>query len=152
MGNRRDRGKSPRAEVTPTPRKGPRTGVTPGTSKRPAVAPQGHDRRVSWRFGYADKDGPWGWHADERLMIDLHEFLCSMEQQTWPMNRSKQIPVANICPAAQRRLEERGLDDTDDLVELRVNGAERVWGIRHGSIFAFLWWDPRHEVCPSQKD
>jgi hypothetical protein len=110
------------------------------------------DSRVSWRFGSVDPDGPWGWHVNERLTVDLHDFLCSMEKQTWPMDRSKQIPVENICRGAQRRLEERGLDDAEDLVELRVTGAGRIWGIRYGSIFAFLWWDPQHEVCPSLRD
>jgi hypothetical protein len=133
------------------PRKEPRYAQQPGTGKRPAVAFDAHDQRISWRFGMADTDGPWGWHSDERLLVDLHVYLCAMEQQTWPPNRAKQIPVANICHEAQQRLAERGLDDVDDLVEFRVTGAARIWGIRHGSVLAFLWWDPRHEVCPSSR-
>jgi hypothetical protein len=152
MGDRRSKGKHPRAADPPAPRKEPRYTAQPGTGKHPAIAPEGHDQRVSWRFGTADKDGPWGWHSDERLMVVLHDFLCAMEQQRWPTDRSKPIPVAHLCRDAQRRLQERRLDDVDDLVEFRVTGAGRVWGIRQGPVFAFLWWDPRHEVCPSLQD
>ena len=43
------------------------------------------------------------------------------------------------------------MDDVDELYQLRVTGAERVWGIRSGPLLRLLWWDPNHEVYPVMK-
>ena len=37
------------------------------------------------------------------------------------------------------------------LVLRRISGPGRVWGIREEHVLDLLWWDPRHEVCPSPK-
>lgn len=52
---------------------------------------------------------------------------------------------------AQTRLEELKLDDEEELFRFRLDGTARVWGIREGRVFKILWWDPEHEICPSNK-
>jgi len=57
--------------------------------------------------------------------------------------------VASIIKDAQKRLEELKLDDVDQLYSLRLNGRERLWGIRSNDKFSILWWDPEHQICPA---
>ena len=61
------------------------------------------------------------------------------------------IDVHRLSKTAQDRLREIRLDDIDDVISLRVTGQERIFGVRFGSVLRLLWWDPLHEVCPSQK-
>jgi hypothetical protein len=64
---------------------------------------------------------------------------------------SHPIPVGDITPDAQRRLEAIGQADVDELFSLRFTGRERLWGIRDRHTLKVLWWDPGHEICPSTK-
>jgi hypothetical protein len=59
------------------------------------------------------------------------------------------VALDSICSEAQRRLEEKRLDDNDALIELRCSGTHRVWGIEDGNVFMIIWWDPDHKICPS---
>ena len=141
-------------------RKQPRiAGSMPAAKKIVSIFPS-HDQsseRISWRFGELDLDGPWGWHltneADLRL---IHEKLRQMEQLTWDEARNpkgmgqKPIGRESLIAAARKRLREIQADDAD-LVEFHLGGLPRVWGRRCGNVCHLLWWDPRHEVCPSKK-
>lgn len=64
--------------------------------------------------------------------------------------RDHAVKVSSIIPEAQRRLMELQLDDTDQLWRFRFDGETRLWGLRDGSCFLVLWWDPEHKVCPSK--
>ena len=64
---------------------------------------------------------------------------------------NKAIPIEHLCSDAQNRLRDLGLDDYDEVWEMRIGGKERVWGLRDASVMLLLWWDPEHEVCPSEK-
>jgi hypothetical protein len=61
------------------------------------------------------------------------------------------IPVERLCKQAQDRLESIRLDDIDEVLSMRVGGLERVIGWRFDGAVYLLWWDPRHEACPSKK-
>ena len=61
-----------------------------------------------------------------------------------------EVPVANIITNAQKRLAGLNLDDTETLVSLRLTGRQRIWGIRVANILRVLWWDPEHQVYPSE--
>lgn len=90
-------------------------------------------------------------HHDE-LLTRFREW----EKGTWreilvrDARNNHPIDVASCCPESQRRLKANGLEDLDQLVSLRVNSTARVIGIRDRATFKILWWDPNHEVCPSQ--
>jgi hypothetical protein len=76
------------------------------------------------------------------------------ETMAWPeiLGRNNHaIPLGDLCYAAQKRLVEIQQDDVDDLISLRLTGTMRVWGIRDRNILKILWWDPNHNVCPTQK-
>ena len=74
---------------------------------------------------------------------------------TWKEFKNKQnhnIPVISINKEARKRLTEIEKDDIDYLFSVRINGKQRLWGIRRDlHAFNLLWWDPKHEICPSKK-
>ena len=61
------------------------------------------------------------------------------------------VPLGDLSSSARRRLEEIGLDDRDDLICLRLGSLERIWGFLEQGVFHLVWWDPKHQVCPSAK-
>jgi hypothetical protein len=87
---------------------------------------------------------------------NLHQILDklkSFENSTWPeieRHGSHTVGVHKIIREAQRRLYDLKLDDTDELYSLRLTGTERLWGLRQNDVFSLLWWDPNHEICPSE--
>jgi hypothetical protein len=52
---------------------------------------------------------------------------------------------------AQDRLEDLRRADQTTISALRISGERRLWGFRVGNIFHVIWWDPHHEVWPSEK-
>jgi hypothetical protein len=106
----------------------------------------------AWRLSLLELDKPFGWHElDAGQMRYVREKLSSFESMTWGEILGKQnhrVAVDSICNDAQRRLIEIKQDDIDELVSLRLSGAERIWGILD-NVVKVLWWDPNHEICPS---
>lgn len=113
--------------------------------------------RLVWRVSIIDKDGKWGWgRIDSNILWDkIHSKLKSFESMTLHEitnnGDSHNIEVNQIVKDAQRRLEEIRQADVDELFSLRLSGKERIWGIVDRNIFKILWWDPKHEICPSAK-
>jgi hypothetical protein len=147
----------PAAGASPTNVRRPAKAVPVFGERRPAAfeAPR-EDVRLSWRLGTADVEGKWGWHhVDNGTGLYLKSKLAAFETMTWgelaASRNNKRIPVENICGEAQERLRHLKRDDVTDLWELRLTGEQRIWGWRVGDVMHLLWWDPRHEVCPSQK-
>lgn len=127
--------------------------------KRPrlAVSRDDHDQRPVWRFGHMDHDGPfaWDWAAFHHHLGTLVE----LERRRWDdftgsgSIGAKRIALSDgsLSREALRRLERIKFDDADALWEIRVGGKPRFWGVRLGSCFHFLWWDPDHLVCPTKR-
>jgi hypothetical protein len=134
------------------PKKG--AGTTLSAKKKPAVLQAARDiPRITWRFGVFDHGGPWPLHGissnDHRELLEkLGVFEQSRVSELEGSSGIKNIPVENIIPQAQRRLEAIHLDDYD-LWELHIKGEPRMWCIRNGEVLSLLWWDPKHEICPS---
>jgi hypothetical protein len=111
---------------------------------------------LSWRFGHSDKGGPYSWlvlgapeiHA---LMLRLPEF----EFMTWDQLQAAgchQISSSELCDEAKTRLRELEYDDIDELMAYRITGAKRMWCMKDGSLMRVLWWDPDHQVYPTEVD
>jgi len=137
--------------------------VSPAVAKKPIIPSRWPSdtesgRRIAWRIGDAELEGPWPWTAltaaDARR---VHAFLSQMEKLTWDdacrggTPRIKLERVRDAPQAVKDRLIETQRDDVDELVNLRLSGVERVWGVRRGNACHILWWDPRHEVWPSAR-
>lgn len=117
-----------------------------------------------WQIGRIDHDEKWGWKCigQKRWEAIILPHLADRETMTWAEiemqgGRKKKgtnnhsIPCNNLCPEAQRRLEELITEDIDELFSLSVNNKIRIWGIRRERVLQILWFDFEHEVCPSSK-
>jgi hypothetical protein len=105
--------------------------------------------------------GAWGWHllsdSDCRSLLDL---MCEMGRLTWEEVRQQTAgghrrhhhhPVAEFCAEARNRIEELQYDDVDDrMFRFRLDGAGRLWGYERDGIFHAVWWDPNHQVYPTE--
>jgi hypothetical protein len=103
-----------------------------------------------------DLGGPFGWEraSAEQLRELLGTHIRSIETTTWAdhgRRGSHSIFVEDCCKAAQQRLADIQQDDTDEVYSLRFGGQKRIIGIRDNDTLKVLWWDPEHQVCPSQK-
>ncbi len=135
--------------------------VAPDVKKLPAFGPavSSNEQNPSWRIARLDLVDPFGWHtvdgADE--LHKIRQKLKEFEEKTWneilvkEKKRNHTVSVSDICPEALKRLQALNLDDLEEVVSLRLSGAERIWGFRAGPVMTLLWWDPTHRVCPSLK-
>lgn len=94
---------------------------------------------------------------DANMVLDIREKLANFETMSWAeilvdaKKYNHQISVDQICQAATERLRELKLDDVDQLLSLRLQATQRVWGLLERGVVTLLWWDPNHEICPSVK-
>lgn len=112
--------------------------------------------RPVWRIQSLDLEGPFGWNVHSAATLrDVHLKLGNFESMHWREIEQKPschfTAVDRLEKAAQDRLVELNLDDTDTLFQLRLDGKTRVWGIRDRFIFRILWWDPEHGVYKVEK-
>lgn len=98
----------------------------------------------------------YGWNTiTSAKFAEVREKLGSFESKSWPEARAENpkgqhpVPLEDLIPEAQKRLEELKLDDLDELVRIRLSGKERVWCAQFGNVLYLLWWDPEHNICPS---
>lgn len=117
---------------------------------------EGYDQNPVWQIGSIDIDGPFGWGELETQFI-ISEILPKVqdfETMKWSEilgRNNHEVDISDFSKEAQKRLQEIGLNDIEKMVSLRLTGPKRLWGIKLQNTMRVLWWDPNHEVCPSQK-
>jgi hypothetical protein len=119
----------------------------------------------SWRLSLLDLDhaGGWSWSATEANLREIVKFLSEMERLRWTEIRAQvtssrrashrkhhEVPTESLCREAQRRLQDLQLDEFDELFRFRLTGPKRLWGVVHAGVFYPLWWDPSHQVYPTE--
>ena len=100
-----------------------------------------------------------GWiHLDPNDLDALLPRLRQWETMTWAeilaeggRKRNHLIDVSRCIPEAQQRLRDSGLDDQEQLLSLSVNSVARLIGVLDRATFRILWWDPKHQICPSHQ-
>ena len=113
--------------------------------------------KVSWRLSDTDRGGNWGCSLsilDDSKAKEIIRKLRDYDSMTWADlkgRNSHTIPTNKISKEAKDRLLEIEKDDVDLLFSIRISGKERLWGVREGSVFNILWWDPEHKVYPCKK-
>lgn len=132
--------KKPRIETYPKDNKIPKEGEGP--------------RKFKWSFRYAELDGPWGWNkiSMEKFLKDILNKLQDFETMSWPEiegRNNHSISVEKLDSKAKKRLKELKLCSIK-LFSLRLTNKERVFGLKEENILYILWWDPKHEVCPTE--
>ncbi|MBC8491862.1 MAG: hypothetical protein H8D42_04810 [Candidatus Marinimicrobia bacterium] len=133
--------------------------IDPKSKKQPRVdqsLEKPFDRTPVWQISTIDVDGPWGWKNIEKTYFfdEIIRKIKDFEKMFWKEiigRNSHEVRVSEISGDAFKRLSELKLDDIETLVSLRLNGENRLWGIRVENIFKVLWWDPNHDVFPSFK-
>jgi len=115
------------------------------------------EKKLSWKFSIIDTGGEWTFKSIKKDYFWNHLLnkLKNYESQTVgefivPKHNHK-IEKCRLCKEAQKRLIEIELDDCDELYSVHITSIKRLWGILEGSYFKILWWDPHHEICPSNK-
>lgn len=128
--------------------------------KKPVVSSQfvsDDSGPIVWSFLLIDCCGPWGF--DSICRNEFHSLITSSfkdkEGISWAKLKSDtgshNVLISKLIKEAKERLMELRIDDRDELFSMRFTGKKRVWGIRDGNVFKVLWWDPKHEICPSEK-
>jgi len=122
---------------------------------------------VRFSFEYADTgyDGGWGFHTDDASSHQVMGILCEQGRRTWgevwadtagpSHNRHKKHhgqSVGSLCAEAQARLGTLKLDEVfdDTMFRFRQGGLGRLWGFIAGDVFHVVWWDPGHNVYPTE--
>ncbi|WP_319778402.1 hypothetical protein [Maridesulfovibrio sp.] len=114
------------------------------------------DSHISWHFNLMDQAPESPWTSLPKHLNRYADKLHAYEKQTIAeIFHEKQqynhaVPVGRLVPRAQARLNTLKIK-VDALYRLRFGGKPRLWGILKGNIFQILWFDPQHQVCPSEK-
>ena len=152
-------------------------GKTPGirqepvSAKKPRAKLTDQDLKASqskfrWSLALADREGKWAF-GDEvfgedwcsKILPKLKDF----EGKTWAIianqssgrsrgTRNHHITCSDLVKGARKRLKQINMDDLGQLYSLRLEGKRRLFGVVQGHVFKLLWYDPRHEICPSRRN
>lgn len=126
------------------------------------VDPNGYlSETPKWAFKMCDMEHPkWAVKTSafgEKILPKLASFegLTWSEIQSASGGRSHGTnshfeKVTDLIKEAQNRIIELNIH-TDDVFSLRLSGTERLYGTLSDGIFNIIWYDPKHEVCPSVK-
>jgi hypothetical protein len=143
-----------KAEIPPT--RTVRLGVNPNSIYQMEMdwSEDGADRQDHWSWGPRD----WAQDAWDGVIFPK---LSSFETMKWfeieaavtdsghRMHHSMEIET--ICDECQTRLLE--LEKvTGDIYRFRLGNRRRLWGFRVLNVFEILWYDPEHNVYPTDPD
>ena len=154
--------------------------VTPGIQQIKKMVRNGmvydHSDVFSWTKEFADTSGEWPWGSRQWSKEDWDNFINlnmdrrkkdgdtwgKIKSETYPSkkgNKKKNIHYSRetICKEARDRWEKGETDypfeDFEEIFRFRLGNLKRLYGfIAPGGLFILLWWDPKHNICPSDPD
>ena len=125
------------------------------TSRKDRSLERKKDIGVKFYTEIMDYEGRWGWrNFNNRELQELIPKIINFSGSNFSQlgyQGSHFVPLGQLVKEAQDRLQEIKKEDTEKLYSLRLDGKKRIWCIAKGNVLQILWWDPRHEVCPSLK-
>lgn len=159
------RGKPKRAPAVPAVGKGKRQPAVdvPGRKESPRTpdlpGAGNSDERLCWRFTHVDNDGDWGFrNVDPQTLCEIMTHLRDFESMTLNAvfhnggEPGKDYEVEQIPNQdALKRLVEKNLADQTKISRLRLGGKPRLYGFLRGNVFYVVFWDPEHDIWPSNK-
>ncbi|MDX6649080.1 MAG: hypothetical protein QOJ97_1031 [Solirubrobacteraceae bacterium] len=137
-------------------------------SKNPKAAPVATSTRETpfFCFHHADRatKEAWAFKPGGGQASELLDFLCDMGRLKWNDIESQETgtrkrrrkhhsqSIGSLDTAAQADLRKRKLDETfgDEMFRFRLSGKSRLWGFRAKRVFHVIWWDPDHQVYPTE--
>ncbi|MCD7708972.1 MAG: hypothetical protein LUI02_03760 [Clostridiales bacterium] len=122
-------------------------------------------QKVVWAFDNIDTDGPFAFDVrredfEHALVLEKMIEYATMtwgdvKKQTHDGGKSKNHYLKDMSHEAEKRLEKKGLAAllSDCIFSFALDNLMRVVGYVDidKNLFHVLWYDPRHEVCPSTK-
>lgn len=111
-----------------------------------------------WQFRRIDKEhARWSLRDCCNFNKDVLEKLHDFEGMPWSeiintngVDTNHFVQITDLCKEAQKRLETLKVYE-DELFSLRLSNTKRLFGILNDGVFRVLWYDPKHEICPSTK-
>lgn len=116
----------------------------------------------SWAFHLCDEFHPrWSLNCYPSLYNDVLKKLQSYEGMTWGEIQSSSggkthgtnshfEKMSELCKEARKRAEELHIYE-DYIFSLRLDGKKRLFGLIEDGVFLVIWYDPNHEIYPSEK-
>ena len=138
-------------------KKTPQKAYEPSNQKIPRQQPLvNNNYKILWSFSILDEDGPFGWsqctsHEKYFEILKKKKEFEKMSFEEIGKNGSHNVEVEKLSLPARKRLEDIHQEDIEQLYSLRLTGKNRIWGKLNNNILRILWWDPEHQVCPSEK-
>lgn len=116
------------------------------------------DSNFLWRvhdnfIDYEHHQFGWGKVKIKHFLKKVVQTLQSYEGLKW--REVKQKPhchpwgLDEIPKECYFRLEERQID-VEELFQIGLGNKPRIIGYKTGSIFYLMWYDPKHEFCPTK--
>jgi hypothetical protein len=160
--------KSARLRMAPASDKDVRASKMPGTDKNPRIEKNPNSiaqMQMEWSVAMADQEGHWGWGAprawsDEHWNKLINPGLLEFEKLTWAeiwshntggKDRHKKhhdMPINILCDEAKGRWTAIG-QTADITFRFRLGGTRRLWGYKQVNKFLLIWWDPDHNIYPT---
>lgn len=119
---------------------------------------------VSWCFDRIDRNGDFAFDIqrddfDSKFILGK---MIAISNMTWrelkrathdnAKGKNHEIDADNFSAKAKRRFRELQLDEeADALFSIAISNKIRIFGTRRNAEFHPIWYDPNHEVCPSNQ-
>lgn len=132
--------------------------------KQVAIARSGSTlkKKPVWRFDMIDREGRFAFDLSRKdfLHREVLQKLMDYGGMTWEeidrqqhdRGKSKHhyLNPDSLSSEAKSRIRARHLEEeTDVIYSFALQNLLRIIGIRQGEEFFAVWYDPRHEFCPS---
>lgn len=152
-------GKTPGIRQEPVSAKKPRAKLTDQALKASHI-------KFRWSLVLADREGKWAFgdkvFGGRDWCLEILPKLKDFEGKTWAIianqssgrssgTRNYHIARSALVKGARKRLKQIDMNDLDELYSLRLDGKRRLFGVVQDHVLKLLWYDPRHEICPSTR-
>jgi hypothetical protein len=130
----------------------------------PSASTEGEHPVFCFQYAGRNADPRWAFDPSEKHARELLVFICDLARQTWVEieramtgsgrrhRKHHSHEVESLCPEAQRDFQRAQLAERfgEEMFRFRLSGKKRLWGFRVGSVFHVVWWDPNHQVYPTE--
>jgi hypothetical protein len=130
----------------------------------PAVSSQHETPFFCFRHADRATANEWSFKPDAAEAPGLFTFLCDMGRRKWSEidadttgtfkrhRKHHTQAISSVDTKAQKDIAQLRLDEVfgEDLFRFRLTGEKRLWGFRAQRTFHVVWWDPNHQVYPTE--